>query len=54
MGNDYPDSVFTTEDDAEAYVACKNAAEKKKREAPGYGARIYWRSYKFKLEGQGS
>lgn len=50
MGNDFPNSVFSNEEDADAYVACMDAAEKKKLK--GFGPRIYWRSYEFEVEGR--
>lgn len=49
MSNDFPDSVFADKENADAYVACMEAAEKK-RKLGSPGARIYWRYYEFKLE----
>lgn len=44
MANDYPDSVFSTERDAEAYCT-------KQRDAPSSQLRrIYWRVYEFTLD----
>ena len=48
MSNDYPDSVFSNEEDAEAYVECMSAGQRK---VPSR-SRIYWRCYEFKVEGR--
>jgi hypothetical protein len=48
MGNDYPDSVFTSENKAKVYVKRKNAKDKK--EFPH--CRIFWRLYPFDLDGK--
>lgn len=43
MGNDYPDSVFDSEQAAERY--CEEKRRAHKRGEP----RIYWRTYEFKV-----
>jgi hypothetical protein len=48
MGNDYPDSVFASEADAEAYIQQKKD-EPGNRHEHGGGYRIYWRAYEFEL-----
>jgi hypothetical protein len=50
MGNDFPDSVFSNSADAASYVARMYALEKKKQK--GFGPRIYWRSYRFEVDGK--
>lgn len=57
MGNDYPDSVYKTENAAATFINAKNEerekADRKKRRlgsgSGGYG-RIYWRSYEFEIQ----
>jgi hypothetical protein len=49
MGNDYPDSVFSTQDAAEAYVEKKRAADPERQRLYG-GMMIYWRWYSFDLD----
>jgi len=49
MGNDYPDSVFSTGKAAEAY------AQKRMREPSNFRLnsktpRVYWRSYEFEVD----
>lgn len=46
MGNDYPDSVFTEERDAEDYCA-KRTQENRDPKRPNDPPRIYWRTYSF-------
>lgn len=41
MGNDFPDAVFSTEDDAEKH--CRDQKFK--------NSRIYWRMYRFEVRG---
>ncbi len=48
MSNDFPDSVFKNEADAEAYCDSKNKAPDNQREYGG--RRIYWRVYGFALD----
>lgn len=51
MGNDYPDAVIGSEEEAKDYIDKKKKEDIQKREKamPGYGPRIYWRSYEFDL-----
>lgn len=51
MSNDFPDSVFSTEAAAKAYVNRKNDAPENRLPSGG-GPRIYWRSYEFDLDGK--
>lgn len=44
MGNDFPDSVFTNEKDAEIY--CQKRQDENKPD----NTKIYWRVYAFKLD----
>lgn len=46
MGNDYPDSVWRNEKEAEEY--CELKKSDKTTQTMGH-ARIYWRTYEFKL-----
>lgn len=46
MGNDFPDSVFDSEDAAEA--ACDSKRAERERSPTGHRA-IYWRIYEFTL-----
>lgn len=48
MGNDYPDSVFLSEEVAQSYCDEKNA-ESKREAGPLGGRRVYWRHYEFEL-----
>lgn len=48
MGNDYPDAVFTSETEAEAYCFQKRTLNQKHREQGG--RLIYWRTYRFALD----
>lgn len=48
MGNDYPDSVFNTEEAAEAYCQ-KRKNEPGNKHDLGNSYRIYWRVYEFDL-----
>lgn len=43
MGNDFPDAVRCSKEEAEKYV------EKMKKEHPGQFAKIYWRVYEFDM-----
>jgi len=48
MGNDFPDSVFSTQQLAEAYIADKIVLEKTRRH--DMHPRIYWRVYPFEID----
>lgn len=45
MGNDYPHSVYATEEAAERFIAAARKARDK--ETGVSGSRIYWRAYEF-------
>lgn len=49
MGNDYPDSVFSTAEAAEKYCAERRAADKKRNNLEGkrFYPTVYWRVYSF-------
>lgn len=42
MGNDFPDAVFSSESEADAYCARQRTENPK--------SRVYWRSYDFVLD----
>jgi hypothetical protein len=46
MGNDFPDSVWSNEQVADAYVI-------RNQSAPNVGRKIYWRVYDFTLDIRG-
>ena len=48
MGNDFPESVFASEEVAERYVKAKMADPANRHERSNT-PRIYWRSYEFEL-----
>lgn len=48
MSNDFPDSVFADQENADAFVNCMEVAEKKR--VRDWGRRIYWRAYEFELQ----
>ena len=52
MGNDYPDSVFWTEEAANRYCEERRNEPGNKREYGGY--RIYWRAYGFEVSRLGT
>ena len=50
MGNDYPDSVFASEEAAEKYIAGKKAEHLRAQQLGGGFSRIHWRSYEFEVK----
>lgn len=44
MGNDYPDAVFDSKTEAEAYCTRKTVS------APQTRRKIYWRAYEFTVQ----
>lgn len=51
MGNDYPGAVFASEEAAKKYIE-KKIADTPPDQRNSFGhPRIFWRSYKFELQG---
>jgi hypothetical protein len=56
MGNDFPDSAFSDEEKAEAYVTAKKAQDRAEHDKDPqrykypYSPRIYWRHYEFEVD----
>ncbi len=48
MGNDFPECVFATQKEADAFVEAKMKAPENRREHSNL-PRIYWRSYEFRV-----
>lgn len=46
MGNDFPDSVVSSQKAADEYIEARKAVDK----AMKVGHRIYWRSYEFEID----
>jgi hypothetical protein len=50
MGNDYPDAVFLSAAEADAYVAAAKREQEAMRD-DDCRKRIYWRHYEFEISG---
>jgi hypothetical protein len=50
MGNDFPDSVFASEEAAEKYIAERKELDRAKRATGMWGRQVYWRSYEYEVK----
>lgn len=52
MGNDFPEAVFASREEAEQEVAArKKLDEIERQQVRRLSPKIYWRAYEFKLKG---